>query len=832
MTLDVLPEKYLQYNTQQTKKISVVVEIEGLDDLLTSAPVFERIKYGDPDLDYGDPDIVYGGLRRISGIRDILSIEGSSLVLSQRLEPEQGRGSVSTLALEFIDKDQFMTQLISPGILLDDILGKRIKVSLGFQDISFPEDFFVVFRGKITQVEYQSGRVVFQLSDPNVGRRQRIFFSGKTQLSAGITNASTTIPVISNSDFHKQILGPNGAYDSAIKTYLKIEDEFIEYPATGFGSNQFTSVSRGTRTTTAVSHAIDSDVESWIEIEDGAIEMALKLMLSGWNGYWKTGVEIESLGFITDPGLPTPLESIVLPIGVDAIRDYGLAEGEYITVSGATNGANNKTVQVTSFSDLYGSPNRIIYIDDTFIAEFNSPALLAFRSQYDTYPVSCGVKLTPDDVDIKEHISLRNTYLSQGADFYRFFIGEQDTCKSFIESQLFLPSSAYSITRQGRISVGYTKPPLADQRFQIIDSSNILEPQNIKPMRGVNNRKFFNEVHYTFNFNDAGEPKSIIKTFDSESLSIIGISSVLPISAKGAKSDLGFESVVDKRTRFILNRYKRGAVLFDVKVNWEIGSQIEAGDVICIDDTDGILQIPNFATGERGFGIQLLEVIDRSFDIKEGQIQLKLIVGVQSELDDRFGTISPSSLVDVGSTTTKVRIKESFGEIFPGNEQRKWIDYFGLPIIVHSYDWTFEEVVTLTGLDPSDDHALMVSPALSIPPPSNYIVDIARYSTSTDPSVDRLYKLIHSHLTPTVDILSGTSNFIFTVASGEGVKFHVGLPVVVHNTSFSILSPEAEVTDVTGDVITVDTDLTFTPASGQKVDLIGFADSGQPYRYI
>lgn len=917
MTIDQLPDNYLNFNTEQTKEVAVVVQIEGVSDLLSTVPLGQRVYYGFPGIKYGDPGLVYGGLKPLDNVKSYLSLEGSTLSISQKLEPEQGRASVSTMTLSFIDKDQYMTQLLSPGIVVDDIIGKGVKVWLGFQQTSYPDDFFIVFRGKITQFDVQSGRVSFQTSDPNVGRRQYVFspmattkllgsskiiesvdpatdeissilhgFTDGTVIQLSTTKtlpsplnpqqdyfvvssalntfklsdtlagspiditslgegalaayvvqvgpAATTIPVAAISDFHQQILGPDATYDPSIKTYIKIEDEFIEYPAGGVnvGLNRFEGCVRGARHTLPASHAPGTDVTAYLQIEDNAIVMALKLMLSGWNGPWKTSEPLQHVGFIDDPLLGEPLTAIVLGTKKDAVRDYGLAVGEYITLAGCTNPANDKTVRVVGFSDLFKDPRRIVYTDSTFIAEPNSPGLMSFRSQFDTLPITCGVNLTPDDVDIAEHINLRDTYLSQVTDSYRFLISQQESCKSFIETELFLPSAAYSLTRQGRLSVGYTKPPLADQRFQVLSSENVLEPAAIKVNRGTNNRKFFNVIQFNYDFNDAGDPTQIATSGDVDSLSIIKLQGVLPITTRGARTDLGFLDVVDRRTRFLLSRYKRGAYLFNAKVNWEVGSQIEAGDVLAFDDRDGILQIPNFATGQRGLGLQLCEVIDRTFDIKTGQISLGLVLGVSSEADDRFGTISPSSLTTTGSTTTIVRIKESFGEYFINNEQKKWTDYFGLPIIVHSYDWSVSEVVTLVGLDPGDDHGLLVTPPLSFTPPPDYVIDIANYPTSADPEEDKLYKLVHAFIDPTVTVVSGTSATVFDVGGGDVAKFLVGAKILIHNTDFSILSPEVKVLSVVGTTITTDATLGFTPAAGQKVELIGFADGGGAYRFI
>jgi hypothetical protein len=526
--------------------------------------------------------------------------------------------------------------------------------------------------------------------------------------------------------------------------------------------------------------------------------------------------------------------AIILPSQTDAVRDYGLAEGEYITITGATNGANNTTVRVLRFEDLFDEPNRIIYTDGALVHEEDSPGVMAFRSQWDSYPVTCGAKLTPKDVDITTHVNLRNQFLGSADYTLRFFLSSPVSAKTFIESELFLPCSAYSLTKTGRLSVGMTHPPLPDQTLLTLDASNVLDPQSIKPQRAVNNRKFFNEITWEYDPTDDGAFTVTSRYLDTDSLNIIGLTSILPIKSSGARTDLGFVNVVDRSSRFLLSRYKRGATIIDLTVNWEVGCRLESGDVILLRD-NGTLQISNFATGERDAGNNLWEVLDRQLNIRNGNTKLKLINGLGYETTDRYGVLAPSSFVGTGSTTTTVIITDSYGSIFPGNEKGKWEDYIGEKVLVHNYDYSISEEVTLNGFDPGNNYAMQVS-GLSFTPTAGFIVDIQNYPTSTDPFEADIYKILHAFYDPTVSIVTGVSTTEFTVAPADIGKFIVGFPVRVHNTDFTIDSGDVLITVTAVDVglnkVTVSTSLGFTPAAGQKVELIGFADSRPGYRYI
>jgi len=842
MAFSNYPDKYLRFNEQTVKNLRIVVDIDGLD-LITSSAIYTRVRYGDPDINYGDPGLVYGGLRRLDTyqgreVKDILSLDSSSLHISQRLEPEQGRGAVSTMSLAFVDRDNYMTQVISPGVIIDEILGRQCVVYLGFEQISFPDDYITIFRGRISDVKSHPGLVILQLSDPNLIRRQNVFFIAQTKLSTGITNLDTTIDVTSNSDFSLPILGPNGSYDTAIKTFFIIDDEWIEYDATGFGTNQFTSVTRGARGTTAASHTAGADVQAAIQIEDHAIDMALKIMLSGWNGPWKENVPILNIVFTGDPILDDQPRAIILRAFTDAVRDFGLVIGDYVTITGDANPLNNVTGRITRFADLFDQSNRIIYLDVDLYSSISSAAVLSFRSQYDTYPDNCGVRLNNNEVDIEQHLFLKNTFLGQSANSLRFFLQDKETAKTFIESEIYLPMSLYSLTRQGKLSAGITKPPIADQKLIFLNIDNIIEPQNIIPTRGINNRKFFNEITYQFDADDNNNFLQTERYLDTESLSLVGISKELPIKSRGIKTDLGTPALLEKRALFMLSRYKRGATVLPVKVNYDAGSQIEAGDVVAIqDDVNGeaTLKITNFATGERNFGVQLMEVVDRDFDIRNGTVNLQLVAGVGADATDRFATISPSSIVGSGSTTSRIRIKDSFGALFPGNESEKWRDYQGQHIVVHNFDQSVYEQVTLTQISPTDNTILEVSPALSFVPVENeHYVNIPAYPDSADRNQEAIYKAIHAFLDPQVIVVSGLSTTQFTVAPSDITKFFVGSRVRVHSFDYSIDSDDKVVTaiDTLTYTVTVGVSLGFTPAAGQQIDLIGFRDASGAYRFI
>lgn len=834
-----VPNRYKLFNSQQTKQLCIAVTISGVPDVLTSAQLFSRVKYGDP-VHFGDTGLVYGGLRSYvntdgSTYRALLSLKGSSTALSQKLESESGRASISNITLAFVDQGGYITSLFTPGVVVDDIMGREAVMYVGYSETSYPDDYLIMFRGTITSIDVSGGIGTIQISDPNIKRKQQLFFSSKSKLDQTMTSGQTTLNVPNGIGVLTPITNDQGVTDSSVTGYLKVEDEYIQYLSTGAPSLTLTRAQRGT---SAASHAVGVDVSSVMQLEGNAIDLALKIMLSGWGQSWISKQAIYSFGVFPDTN---PTESytnlVVLPPGVDAVRDYNLQPGDSLGFV-APMPFHPFGAVVVAISDLNGDPNRVITMDQTIgkAAPSTTPMAWTFsiRSQYDVLPISLGMKLKPTEVDIGEHLFLKNTFQSIGSAQYSFFITDSiDNGKEFIEQEIYRPIGLFSLTRRGLCSVGISKPPIADEALVILSEDNVINPGNIKPSRQVNGRTFYNDVDFSYDADDAGNFQQIYRTFDTDSLNQIGLFSPLTIESKGLKSATTPTATLDRIAAFILSRYKRGMVTFPISVQWGDGNLIEAGDTVAVKD-GGALQIPNFFTSDRFFGTRLFEVLSRTLDIPNGKVDLILGAGVGADASDRFATIAPSSVLDSGSTTSRVVIKDSYGAIFPGNEPGKWAQYIGLPVTIHSSDWSYQETVTLTGFDENFPYVAIVDPPLSAPPAAGLIMDTPSYPQSADTNYLDIYKQVHAFLDRSAPVLSGTSGSVFTVSTTDAAFIKAGSYVRIHKEDWSSDSGEMKVltSDATTGIITLATGAGFTPDNTMLVDLLGFDDGGGAYRFI
>lgn len=820
------PVPFQKANARQTKPLMVVMEIEDVPTLFSTGPIYRTVRYGDPGVTYGQPGLVYGSLRQVPNVKEYMTLNGS-LQIAQKLEPEQGKASITAFTMRMLDKDGDMTKLISPGIVVDELMGgKEVKIWLGYSDTSFPEAYFIVYRGSITSCQVQGPEVTLAMSDPASKKKTIIFNATATTLTAGISGGDTVLPTANAGGLFQRILGPDGLYDSIVQTYIKIDDEFMLY--TNIPDPLNLTVTRPTLTapyglqqTGATSHAIYAAVEPYLQLgPENNMILALKLMLSGWNGPWITDVGCYALG--TTFGLSTNTNVICLNNYDDAKKTYGLTVGDYITISNSA--TNNGTYTITSFgNDNGGQVNRLIYISSNLTEEVNLGALLAFRSKYDTLPVLAGLQMTPREVDVDMFEYLYQYYFNSYVYGLAFTIKDAESnAKDWIDAQIMLATKCYSLTRFGRVSVGYTRPPSTiSTKLPLINVNNVIDPNTIMTTRAMNNRRFYNQIIYNFDESD-GNYSSVHEEVNADSLQLLRLASPLTIESNGARTSYSTALLAERTCLALLARFGGIAIEITLSVNFGTGIMIEAGDTVLLQD-NGNLHIPNFLTGERNLGEQLFEVIDRTINIVTGNVKLTLLGGIVDSRKDRYGGISPSSIIQAGSTTTVLQLKNN-------TEFTKWTPHVGSKIYLHGYNFSgYSEYCTLTGVNPANLSQLFVE-GLAIAPSAGDVMDIPPYPTSADVTVNATYKSMYSFLTPSLTVVTGISNTQFTVSSGDAALLQTGFPVRIHNVGYSAFSSETTIKTIVGTTITTNTSLGFIPVAGYKIELNGFPDGQGPYR--
>ncbi len=804
----------------------LVLEIEGVATLFGAVEISRLIRIGDVGLLIGDSWRI-GGVTSVEDQASIISLDGGGgTKIDQQLQPDRGTsGSVSSVQLNLIDKNLIMSRLISPGVVIDDILGAKATLWMGFKDTAFKEDYVPIISGIIDDVESGAGYVKVNIAHPEQRKRQDIFSPVDLVLSSGINDSVTSITLQDASIAPVKHAGPDGTYDPAILFFFQVEDEIIQY--TDVSGNTLTGCTRGALGTVAAAHALDDDGhlqgKSMVQIRDLALFCALKIMLSGLNGPYKESVPIKRYLH------PTPLTTLANSIyfeGIDLNRDYGVVEGDFLTITDASNGANNCAAKEILFIAVVDGGSYCVVDDVTFVEESPTSAVVAFRSQFDT--LGYGLGMTPDQVDVKEHIFWNNFQLASFQ--YRFVIKDTISGKDFLDKEIYLPVGAYSLPRQGRCSMGYHVGPVVRDKLKVLDRTSIKNPDQIRLRRTIN-RNFYNTIVYKFDEHViTGKFLSGLVSYSADSQSKIQVGTkALVIPSKGMRRVDGGLLLADRVSTRYLNRYKFAAEFFEaINVLFRDGFNIEPGDIVLLDPTG--LKITNSEDGTRTKRPKTFTVTNKSLDLKTGAVVLAL-TDTNFDETERYGSVSPSSLV-VGGTTTSIMIEDSFGSIFPGDESKKWADYVGLPIIIHSADWSYEETATLLSINPANRYELLLDPAtpLSGAPTAGMIIDIDNYPDTIEPADDGRYKAVHAFLGKSV-VLTGTSDDTsFEVDSGDLQYFPAGSLVRVHDTEFNFDSGELVVLTAVGTTVTVSASMGFTPSAGYLAENMSFKDGGKTYR--
>jgi hypothetical protein len=603
--------------------------------------------------------------------------------------------------------------------------------------------------------------------------------------------------------------------------YLKIEDELIKY--TGLNSGSFFGLTRGEYGSTPAIHEVGQEIAQVWRLTDNGITLALKLMLSGGPTYFKENVEVEAFNVISPSDY---LANSIYFDGLDVELLYGVAEGDLVTVTGASIAGNNQVdLVVLEVGRAYNGS--FIVVSGTMFDETGSPAQVKFKSQYNVWPRGMG--LLPDEVDVAQHQFIRDTFLpGRVLDIY---VSDISNGKDFIEQQIYQPLACFSVPRKARASVNYHVGPLPTYEVVQLDAETVQNAKDLKIKRSTS-KNFINTVVISMDYNPLTGDFAKTKTYTrEEDKALIPVGDkVFNIQSQGIRTDQDGDALADQTARRLLDRYSKGAEFIDgVKAKFGAFYQTEIGDVVSADYAS--LKMTDFTEGNRDGIVKVLEVINKVVDNKTGETKLDL-VNTAYGVDDRLGFISPSSIVTTGSTTTKIKVQKSYGTKSFERESDKWRDHYGEQILVHSEDWSVQGLTVLQSIDNNDPQGMVVSPPLGFTPGAGYIVRIPNYPSSGNPNENLHWTQRYAFFDPQLQVVAGISQTQFTVSVPAAARLFVGSKVRLHTEDFSEDSPEAEVTDITGVTITIDTATGFALNNTHYIELVGFPDKTPAYRII
>lgn len=709
-----------------TKEPILVLQIDGVPTIYGTSPVLEYIRIGDTGL-FIDGTWKIGGLREVDGNLDVISFGSGSdttTKITQGLDPEKGRGSTTqNMSLALIDKDGEITRLISPGAVVEDVLARRAKVYLGWAQGGFKDDFIPLLKGTIDTISARAGVIKLTISNPEQKKAQDIFTKVQTKLNGSINSTATTITVDDTTGLLLPVYGPDGVtLDTSLVSYVRIDDEIIKF--TGITGNDLTGCVRGQLGTANVSHADEAEVNSFYRLVGNGMDLALKLMLS-MEDYFVTGVDVTHVNFLS----PTEhFDNALFFDGIDLEEEYGLVVGDYATTAGFANGANNFTAkQITAVTKT--NLGSFVVIDGvTLVDEPSAAGTVSFRSQWDSLPLGASCQMVPDDVDVARHLDLKRLYLSNyDLDLY---IYDTINAKDFIEQEIYMVASASSLPRKARASVGITTGPIPSVDTVVLDDTSVTNPSKLAVIR-QQGKYFYNSVVVKFDSDPLDDTNFLrgVVYYANDSKNRIKVGNrTLTVESKGLRTALGAENLATSFSDRRLKRYKFAAEYLEgVEVQYRVGYNIEVNDVVVFDGT--LLHLPDSKTAQRGMQPRLMEVLNKTLDLKSGKVSLHLI-DTAMDVQTRYGLIAIASRVRSVVSASKLQI-ENIGlySIFGSNEGAKWSRYKRPVVRVHNEDYTDNESATILSVT---GNIITLDHALAIPVAEGYFVEVDVYNNETD----------------------------------------------------------------------------------------------------
>lgn len=703
-------------------QLQIAFEVDGISTIFGALPIKKYLQYGD-DINYGDPGIVYGGLIDIADQKPYISMQsGTTTRISQIVRQDKGDGeSISSMQIAIIDKNNEISAIFQPGNIVDDIMGRRGKVWLGFEGTAFPDDYMVLFRGYIDQQIVNPGMWTINLIHSDNRRRAEVFLSRETALNGAINASVTTITVDDTSAFLVPKLGPDLTYSTTYESLLQIDDEIIKY--TGKTATTFTGLTRGYLGTTAATHDDNASIRSRHKLRGNPIDLAMYLMLSS---------STES-GYIIDLSVKnfnrvSPTELVANSVffsETDLIQKYNVRIGDYLSTTTATNGANNFTLRKITDIQENDFGSYVIVDGAALIEEIDSPGLATFRSAMDIWPD--GLSMSNDEVDVSRHQFVRDNFLSFA--LMEFHLDDSINGKEFISTELFNPISCYSIPREARCSVGFHIGPLPNINIQTLDTSTTKMPSSIQINRSTS-KNFYNTitVKYEPTALDQGKfQKGFVRT-NATSLTRIPLGyKALNLVSTGLRSLDGAESTLQSTTERRLKKYRYGAEFFKAKVAFKTGFNLDIDDVVLVDMQS--LQIMDQYSGTRNGEPRLFEIQNKAIDIKTGDVEFELM-DTNQDANSRYCLMSPSSFVQNGISPTQFVIRPSFNTSrFGVNEFKKWTSWIGAGVTVHSVDFSSQSSSTIQSID---GNTITLATALSFTPSSGMVFEMNHYNSQPE----------------------------------------------------------------------------------------------------
>jgi hypothetical protein len=790
----------------------IILEIEGLDLIFGALPILKTARWDDES-----PDAIWDGGATWDGkfqdirSRDWISLDETTTNITQQIAPDKGStSSISTVNISIIDVNNEVSKAIAFDSI-SDILGRKATFSIGFAQGAYPEDANPIFRGVVVDFFSEAGKIMISLASPEVFKRQLFLEKFQTAITSVLTNSQTTIPVQSTAGIYPA--------QDALDSFIRVDDEIMRIVSID-SSTQLT-VTRGQLNTVANPHDNEASVDTFYTLTGKPLDLALKVMLSSEGNEYFNSLDLpKSIEFIS---LTEQISNALIFDYYDIKEKTGLTIGDSIQLDSALN-AGTYTIDFFGQLDNGGS---YIVLNEPLTLEVNYTGTFKYRSKYNT--LSTGLGMLTNEVDVDQFELIDVQYGNNFVEYEIYIKDSIDNAKDFIDSQIFFPQGLYSIPRKARSSVKFVAPPFSSDIVPYIGVDNVLNASKIKQRRSVH-KYHYNTFVYRYNVDSIDDKYLTGKVIISaDSLERIPVGKKqLRIESDGLRNTPETTNMINNVGQRQLDRYQYAPVYYDdIEVNYKTGYGLEVGDVVPFGGSE--LKISDLQTGAQGTKFQLFEIINKSLNVKNGNIKLSL-VSTAFDIASRYAVVGLSSILGSGSTVNRIKIERFLDTEEYFQESDKWLDYEGQIIAIRSPDYTYYHEVELKGVDPSDNGFLLLEDSLPSAPLAGYVVEPADYANSAE--VNEKFKIEFAHFNAEVTITSVTSQTVVQV--NDASKLVPGSSVVVNSKDYSrdSFGKELKIDSIVGNQVTFNTSIGFLPLIGDLVNNSNYQDNGTPYVFI
>lgn len=736
------------------KEPQIVLEITGFDTKFAAVTLKKYVRIGDDGLLIGDSWRI-GGFNEVEDTSPYITFSrGTSTKIQQSIDQDKGETTtISSMSITVIDKNDEVTLALKPDTGQSptfDLLGRSVKVWLGFAESGWKDDYVVIFRGTIESYKAAAGYVTFNLAAVDKIVDSEILPKVEVELSASISNSATEIPLSPTGQIanivEATVNSPfTGGATTGFNTYVRINDEVILVG--DVGATSLTSCTRGQLGTTAASADAGAAVETIYEIQGKPMDIAKRLLMGNEdvtagtvtpNYYINGATGITS--FVRISSTRTESDGVFFR-GQNLIQDFGINIGDTFATNFTTNPENDVSSKLISNFEITDDGSTILFISDldgtpvTFVEEEPPASANYLISSYDSNFWPIGLNLGPDLVDIPQLNKLQNRFFS--STYLSFYVKESMNVREFIEQKVFKPLSLYRVPKNGKFSVEYHFPPLPDEEIKVLDTSNVINPASLSIERSTS-KNFYNSIAIRYNeqiLEDKFDAGYITTNATSTARIPVGRKTFI-IDAPGFRTDKTVEgnqtagatyaaTAADRR----LDKYAFGAeYIRGMRVNFKTGFTLDIGDIVNVNLSD--LQMTDIKSGTRSGDARLFEIENKSLDIRTGEITLDL-VDTNFNLNARYALMSPASLVKAGVSQSQFVIKPRTlqpTQQFGANEYRKWSNKVGASVLVRNDDFSVTGVGTISSVV---NNTITLTSNLGFVPVEGYHVELSKYNNQS-----------------------------------------------------------------------------------------------------